>query len=180
MALPPDDSAANWPEAPTYSYSGLEAHLGLLFGGGLMTGGLFGLAMAGLNAVSKGLTAGSIPLVALVALFIIAGFWSTWFIPRSRPAIALSAEGVFAYLKGKPWRYIRWREMVSITRSSFIYRGLHGHSLSIKGPRYTIQVASTIDHYTDLCECLTRYSRDHRVPLRASEDRSKESDISEL
>jgi hypothetical protein len=108
------------------------------------------------------------------------GVLVAWLIPRTRAGIALSVNGVFAYLKDKPWRFIGWREMVSITRSTFIYKGSHSLSLLIKGPRYTIQVAATIDRYADLCERLTRYAHDHRIPLRASEDRSKESDISEL
>ena len=37
-----------------------------------------------------------------------------------------------------------------------------------------------IDSYADLCECLTRYARDHRVPLRASGGWSKVTDIAEL
>jgi hypothetical protein len=189
MALSSDDSTANWPEAPTYSYSGLEARTPLIMGGAMMTGGLFGLALAGLNALlgvagTRGLDGSpvlSVVLAAFAVLFMIASVWVARYFARIRVGIALSADGIFAYLKGKPWRFIGWGEIASITRrTTFTKAGQNRLSLLIKAPRYTIQVSETIDRYANLCERLTRYARNHRVPLRASDSMMSVSDIAEL
>jgi hypothetical protein len=42
-----------------------------------------------------------------------------WDLPGQFPDIALSADGIFAYRTGKPWRFIGWREIVSITRCTW-------------------------------------------------------------
>jgi hypothetical protein len=96
------------------------------------------------------------------------------------PGIALSADGVFAYRTGKPWRFIGWREIVSITRCTMILRGSVMIWLEIKGSRYTIKVRTSINRFADLCACLTRYARDHGVPLRASGPWNEASDLTEL
>ena len=173
----------------TYSYSGADSHAGLIMGGAIMTLAPIGLGFAVFNAVAgvpgmrglDGSLAESMIFAVGAVLCMVLGVWAAWFIPRVRCNIALSADGVVAYLKGKPWRFIAWREMVSITRS--IFRGKGGAeslSLVIRGPRYTIQVAETIDRFADLCVCLTQCALEHHVPLRASDGMSKESDVAAL
>jgi hypothetical protein len=205
MALSSDDSATNWPEAPAYSYSGLEAPMPWLWYVVMTTGGLLILAFAGLNALSASVPdslAGwdgapllsifviarhdhldpiiFVALAAIGVVSILVGIWMARFILHMRPGIALSADGVFAYLKDKPWRFIGWREIVSITRSTTIYKRHQYLSLKIRGSRYTIPVSEKIDRYADLRERLARYAHDHRVPLRASDGMSKVRDIAEL
>jgi hypothetical protein len=185
MVLSSDNSAANWPEAPTYSYRGLNANW--ILGGTFMAFALLFLALAGFMAAHSvtvpdrhGRVAfGSTEVAAFGIFWMIVGVLAAWGFPRLRPAIALSADGVFAYLKGKPWRFIGWREIVSITRCSYMVRGGERLFLAIKGPSYTVTVHKSIDRFADLCERLTRYARDHRVPLRASGTWSN-SDITEL
>jgi hypothetical protein len=207
MALSSDDGAAPWPEAPGYSYSGLEARLPLLVGGAMITSSLFILTFAGLNALSASVPGalagwdgapvlsifvigrkGDIPSIAFViltaygALSVLGGAFMARYFARMRPSIALSDDGVFAYLKGKPWRFIGWREIASITRrTTFSKGGKPILTLLIKGPRHTIQVAGTIDRYPDLRERLMRYARDNHVPLQASvQGQGKASDVAEL
>jgi hypothetical protein len=181
MALSSDDSAANWPEAPTYAYSGAEAHLPLLMGGAMVGGSLFGLAAMGFAALYEDIP--SITFVILAALVFFSVLLSVWLVPymaRARPAIALSADGVFAYLKGKPWRFIGWHDVAAITRRTWFDKGGHPHLwLLIEGARHTIQVRETIDGYADLRVRLTRYARDHRVPLHATVQ-GQASEVAEL
>jgi hypothetical protein len=185
MALPSDDSAVAWPEAPAYSYHGtnatwVPAAMGITFA-------LFFLALAGFMAAHSvtvpyrdGRVAfGSTEVAAFSAFLMIVGVLLAWRVPRKFPAIALSADGVFAFLKGKPWRYIAWREMESITQFTWYYRGRHHMSLGIKGPRYTTEVDKTIDRFADLCETLRRYADDHRIPLRPADGWDDASDIDE-
>jgi hypothetical protein len=183
-----DDGAPNWPEAPTYTYGGFAAPRPLLTRGVYTTGGLGIMAFTALDAFSpsfhKWLT-GSHQVASIsefvfgaaLGLFcILFGVWMARAWARICPGIALSADGVFAYLMGKPWRFIAWREMESITK---------GHdrsgkpSLGIKGPRYTIQVGGRIDRFADLCECVTRYARDHGLRQRPWGDWSNVGDIAE-
>jgi hypothetical protein len=181
-----DESAANWPEAPAYSYRGLVAPRpwGVAV---LITVVPFFLALAGLNAVSgvptnfylNGSPSVSIGYAGFGVIFAFIGAAFVWDLPSQMPDIALSADGVFAYRTGKPWRFIGWREIVSITRCSYMVRGGERLFLAIKGPSYTVTVHKSIDRFADLCERLTRYARDHRVPLRASGTWSN-SDITEL
>jgi hypothetical protein len=183
-----DDSAANWPEAPAYSYRGFNSprNMGV---GVLITVVPFFLTLAGFNAFwgvpttsfwLSGAPVLSICYAVFGALFTIFGVTFVWDFAGDTPEIALSADGVFAYRTGKPWRFIGWREMVSITRSTYWVKGGEKLVLEIKGPRYTIPVDKSIDRFADLCECLTRYARDHRVPLRDSGTWRKDSDISAL
>jgi hypothetical protein len=186
MVLSSDNSAANWPEAPTYSYRGLNANW--ILGGTFMAFALLFLALAGFMAAHSvtvpdrhGRVAfGSTEVAAFGIFWMIVGVLAAWGFPRLRPAIALSADGVFAYLKGKPWRFIAWREMVSITQFNSYYRGHHKVSLGIKGPRYTTEVDEEIERFADLCERLTRYAHDHRIPLRATDGWGNPSDTDEL
>jgi hypothetical protein len=134
-----------------------------------------GLMEAYSVSLSGGLT--STGIGAFGVFLMIVGVLAAWGVPRLFPDIALSPDGVFAYLKGKPWRFIAWREMESITK---------GHdrsgkpSLRIKGPRYTIQVGGRIDRFADLSECVARYARDHSLRQRPWGDWSKVEDIAEL
>jgi len=111
---------------------------------------------------------------------ILLGIWMARSFARTRPGIALSADGVFAYLTGKPWRFIAWREMESITRATAPPRGGDIRYLAIEGPRYDIKVDEKIDGYADFCECLTRYARDHGLRQRPWGDWSNVGDIAEL
>jgi hypothetical protein len=183
-----DDSAANWPDAPAYSYRGLNSPrtLGVTV---MITVVPFFLALAGFNAFwgvpttsfwLSGDPVLSICYAVLGALFTIFGVVFVWDFAGDTPEITLSADGVFAYRNGKPWRFIGWREMVSITRQTWMVKGSEQRVLVIKGPRYTITANKGIDRFADLCECLTRYARDHRVPLRDSGTWRKDSDISAL
>jgi hypothetical protein len=157
MAPSPDESAVNWPEVPAYSYHGLNAPW--IGGGMFMTFGLFLVAVAGYMAAHSvtvpddhsRVVSGSTEVAAIGVFVMIAGILYAWGIPRLMPAIALSADGVFAYLKGKPWRFIGWGDVVSVARVQN-FKG--GRWLQIEGPRYTIRVYGSIDRYTDLCECL--------------------------
>jgi hypothetical protein len=72
------------------------------------------------------------------------------------------------------------RTYLSITQGNSYYRGHHKVSVGIKGPRYTIVVDEWIDRFADLCERLTRYAHDHRVPLRATDGWGNASDAKEL
>lgn len=183
MAIASDDSAANWPEVPTYSYSGAEAHLPLLLGSAMVTGPLLGMALVGLAARYQDIPSGTfVILMGLVFFFALLSVWIVPYLARTRPAIALSADGVFAYLKGKPWRFIGWPDVASITRRTIYDKGGHPHvGLLIEGPRYTIPVLETIDGYVDLRGRLTRYARDYRVLLLASDRRhGKAGNVAEL
>jgi hypothetical protein len=186
MSLSSDDGAANWPEAPTYCYRGVNANW--IVSGTFITFALLFVALAGYMAAysvsvpgRNGHAAfGSTEVAAFGVFLMIAGILAAWGLPRLRPAIALSADGVFAYVKDKPWRFIAWREMVSITQFNSYYRGHHSVRLGIKGPRYTTVVDETIERFADLCKCVTRYAHDHRIPLRTAEGWGNVSDTDEL
>jgi hypothetical protein len=162
-----DDSAVNWPEAPAYSYSGFAdlRNVGVAM---LLTLVPFFLALAGLNAfwgVGSNSYVWSIgyAVFGAVSAFIGVAFMRDF--AFDRPEIALSADGVFAYRRGKPWRFIGWRGVVSITRCTPASRGARLFLL-IKGPRHTIKVYESIDRFADLSECLSRYARDHGLLRR--------------
>jgi hypothetical protein len=183
-----DERAVNWPEAPAYSYRGLW-----VAGNMFIIGGLSFVALAGYMAVYSitvldehgRVVFGSTGVAAFGVFLMIVGILPAWGIPRLYPAIALSADGVFAYLevmpclKGKPWRFIGWDEIVSITRHTNMTKGTPRPYLAIEGQRYTIKVHEFIGRYADLRECLTRYARDHGVLLRPWRDWSRPSDSAE-
>jgi hypothetical protein len=103
------------------------------------------------------LSSGRPKLRPLAFFVMIAGILPGWGIWRLYPAIALSDDGMFAYLWGKPWRFIGWGEIVSITRHTKQFKGAPRPWLGIKGLRYTIRVYESIDRFADFSECLTRY-----------------------
>jgi hypothetical protein len=98
-----DESAVNWPEAPAYSYHGLNAPWGP--GAMVMTFALLFLAVAGYMAAysvtvpdDRGRVVFESTGVAAFGVFLmIVGIFAAWGFPRLHPAIALSPDGVFAY-----------------------------------------------------------------------------------
>ena len=201
-------SADNWPEAPMFSYSRAEARVPLIVGIGMIGNPLLLLAVSGLNVLSvlmpdimsgwersrsfwylfvmarreHAVFIACAVLAAYSVLALLFGLWLTRRLARSRPALAITADGLFAYRRSKPWRSISWREVGSITRRET--RGKYGRMFTtvlIQGASFTLEMGEKIAGWEEARRLLTRFAQQHSIKLRAiGVDPGNDYDITQL
>ena len=185
-------SADNWPEAPMFSYSGASARVPLIVGIALIGTPILLLAVSGLNVLSvlmpdvmrgwertrgvwylfvmarreHAVFIACMVLAAYSAIAIVVGVWITRRLDRSRAALAITADGIFAYRRGKPWRSISWRDVGSITRRET--RGKYGRTFTtvlIQGASFTLEMGEKIAGWDEARRLLTRFAQQHAIKL---------------
>ena len=176
-----------------FSYAGAAARAPLIAGIGIIGNPLLLLAVSGLNVLSvlmpdimpgwehsrsfwyffvmarreHAVFVACVVLAAYSVVAILFGIWFTRRLARSRPALAITADGVFAYRRGKPWRSIAWREVSSIARRQT--RGKYGRTFAtvlIQGARLTLEMGEKIAGWDEARRLLTRFAQQHGIKLR--------------
>jgi hypothetical protein len=179
------ETVADWPDAPAFSYTGAAARAPLLIGVAVVAAGLLPLLIGAIGLLAKavpgtvpfaGLFASSksiasvIVFAALTALGLVESLFGVWlarWMTALQPALAVSAEGIFAFQSGKPWRSLAWSEVTSVVklRSRGPKTGQGVITVRIEAPRCRLQMSSQITGYAEACQLLTRHARAHGITL---------------
>jgi hypothetical protein len=194
MAGVAGEGAVDWPDAPAFSYIGAAApRAPLIVGVGMVAGGLLPLLIGAVGVLvltlpevvpawvtsrsgpfggifaAGGKNNGSVIIFAAVTalgLFEIAfGLWFARRLTVLRPALAISADGVFAFRRGKPWRSLAWSDIVSIVkrcgRGAKTGQGLI--TVRIEAPGGGLELTSEIAGYDEACALLARHAQAHGI-----------------
>jgi hypothetical protein len=188
------EGTVDWPEAPVFFYTGIAARAPLIVVVGLVGSGLFPLLIGGVGVLAaimpevlpvsmahpsslasfiaaaragRGMFIISSALASLGLLEALAGVWIALWIGRLRPALAVSAAGIFAFRGGKPWRSLAWADVISIVklRSRGPKTGQGVITVRIAAPGVRLELTSQINGYAEACGLLTRHARAQGIKL---------------
>ena len=165
------ETVGDWPDAPAFSYTGAAARAPLLIGAiGLLAKTMPGtVPFAGLFASGK-TNASVIVFAALAALGLVESLFGVWlarWMTALQPALAVSAEGIFAFQSGKPWRSLAWSEVTSVVklRSRGPKTGQGVITVRVAAPGVRLELTSQISGYAEACGLLTRHARAQGIKL---------------
>jgi hypothetical protein len=182
-----DHSSEDWPEAPAYRY-GREALLpafviGIAFGVGaslFIAAGATGLVAWALPGavparVALGLLVRQFAFPVLPLMLLVIGLvdvaLAIWLVARIlgplRP-LAINERGIYAYLRGQPWRFLAWRDVTGVAKLREISPKYRRELISIEiaGPAFSLSMKPQISGFAEACGVLTREARRHGVRLQ--------------
>ena len=111
-----------------------------------------------------------LPLALLVAgvLDAMAGIWLVIKILRPMRPLVINERGVYAYFRGRPWRFLAWRDIGRVSRLRRIEPKYRRERISIEiaGPDFSLSMTPEIGGFAEACRVLTREARRHGVRLQ--------------
>jgi hypothetical protein len=193
------DPATGWPTKPAFATKGGMSNFivtSALWGAGMIfmtvDGSAMLLTVLWPGALPPTLTArvlhGSGPDGPLAVGFLLLGIGiigaaggialgpAVWRKLRKERPLSITPRGLYAFFWGKPWRFVPWEEVTSITRRRLPEDRLLNPRVEIEiaAANTVLLVTSGTRHYLRAWELLQRFAAEHRIRLRLV-DHSKET-----
>jgi len=194
------NNIGNWPDKPAFTYGGKATVPLLALGWGLFLGPLLFISLGVLSLIARaspdllpiwmtdaegrfgnfllllGERSLGVVLIVIGSINLLIGTWLMQKRLMSMRPLAIDDRGIYAFFRGRPWRFLAWRDVESISKLRVLGAKTRQPTVivEIKGPAWTLSILPNIRDFAEVCRLVTVYAHKNSIKLQ-SVDKGQET-----